>query len=349
MQLIQVQDLVVDYVSDGFTIRAVDHVSFSARAGELVVLLGPSGSGKTSLLSCLAGILTPTSGRVEFDGVVVSDLRGEKLVEYRRSHVGIVFQAFNLIPSVTARENVAAPLLLARRPRREGLARADELLRLVDMKDRARHKPGKLSGGQQQRVALARALALDPPVLLADEPTANLDYINADSIISLLRDLRTRGRLIIVSTHDQRMVPIADRVVRMVPEAHTESPPQRIEYATGETIFEQGTRGELIYVILSGEIEIVRIHADGSEQLLALLQGGEYFGELAPLLGSRRSATARARSDVILTALGVHAFREQVLGKPATPAGGDGPVIDLTETPATPIPPPGERPARASS
>jgi putative ABC transport system ATP-binding protein len=152
-------------------------------------------------------------------------------------------------------------------------------------------------------------------MLLADEPTANLDYINAESIVALLRDLRSKGRLIIVSTHDQRLIPIADRVVRMVPESAADAgPPQRVEYAAQETIFEQGSRGELIYVISSGEVEIARTHADGSEALVAVLGPGEYFGELGPLLGFPRSATARARRDVMLIAYGVRDFREQVLG-----------------------------------
>ena len=327
-----VEDLVVEYVSDGYTIRALDRLSFGADTGELVVLLGPSGSGKTSLLSCLAGILTPTSGSIRFGGQAVSELRGEALTQYRRSQVGIVFQAFNLIPSATARENVAIPLLLAGRRRAPSVARADQLLRVVSLSDRARTKPGKLSGGQQQRVALARALALDPPMMLADEPTANLDYVNAESIIGLLRNLRSEGRLIIVSTHDQRMVPIADRVVQMVAEpAAASGLAQRVEYTAGERIFEQGARGEWIYVIESGKVEIVRTLADGRETRLAVLGPGQYFGDLAPLMGTPRSAAALAKTDVVVTVLGVRAFREQLLGQPAVPVADGAVTIDLTE------------------
>jgi len=326
-----VEDLVVDYVSDGYTIRALDRLSFEADMGELVVLLGPSGSGKTSLLSCLAGILTPTSGTIRFGEQTVTALRGEPLTRYRRGQVGIVFQAFNLIPSATARENVAAPLLLAGRRQAASLARGDELLRVVGLADRARAKPGKLSGGQQQRVALARALALDPPMLLADEPTANLDYVNAESIIGLLRNLRSEGRLIIVSTHDQRMVPIADRVVRMVAEpAAASALSQRVKYAAGERIFEQGARGELVYAIDAGQVEIVRTLADGRVTRLAVLGPGQYFGDLAPLMGTPRSASAVARTDVTLTALGIRAFREQVLGQSAVPVTEGAVTLDLT-------------------
>jgi putative ABC transport system ATP-binding protein len=332
MTTLSVEDLVVDYTSDGYCIRALDHLSFGATSGELVVLLGPSGSGKTSLLSCLAGILTPTSGSIRFDELAVTALRAEQLTEYRRSHVGIVFQAFNLIPSATARENVAAPLLLAGQRRRGALARADHLLRSVGLSDRARMKPGRLSGGQQQRVALARALALDPPMVLADEPTANLDYVNAESIISLLRNLRSEGRLIIVSTHDQRIVPIADRVVHMVAEPGSASAlSQRVQYAAGERIFEQGSRGEWIYAIESGQVEIVRVEANGGESLLALMGPGQYFGDLAPLMGTPRSASAVAHTDVVLTALGVRAFREQVLGQSAMPVVDGAVTVDVAE------------------
>ncbi len=318
MTRLAVRDLVVEFRSEGYVVRALDGLSFEASSGEVVVVLGPSGSGKTTLLSCLAGILRPSSGRIEVDDTVVSELRPAELAAYRRGRIGIVFQAFNLVPSLTARENVAAPLLVAKTKRSAALARADELLRRVDMSDRARHRPGKLSGGQQQRVAVARALVHDPPVLLADEPTANLDYIQAESIVSLLRGLREDGRLIVVATHDHRIVPIADRVVDMVPDTKAETgPPQRIELPAGASIFEQGARGHLVYTIEEGEVEIVRVHADGTEEELAVLRPPQYFGELGPLLGFPRSASARARTDVVLTAYGVPDFRRRFSVPPA--------------------------------
>ena len=216
--VVQVRDLVIEYDTGGYVVRPIDHFDLSASAGELVVLLGPSGCGKTSLLSALGGILRPTSGSIRVAGIEVEALSAGELSAYRQHTVGFVFQAFNLIPSLTARENVAIPLLLAGVSRRRAMRRADELLARVDLADRARHRPNRLSGGQQQRVAVARGLAADAPVLLADEPTANLDYIQAEGIISLLRGLRADGRSIIVSTHDDRLVPIADRVVHLVPE-----------------------------------------------------------------------------------------------------------------------------------
>lgn len=323
MARLSVQDLVIEYESNGYVVRPIDNLSFDADDGELVVLLGPSGSGKTTLLSCLGGILTPKSGRVILADIEVTSLDAKQLIDFRRNRIGIVFQAFNLVPSLTARENVAAPLLMAGVKRHEALRRADELLKTVNLTDRTHHKPSQLSGGQQQRVAVARALVHDPPVLLADEPTANLDYIQAESVVSLLRELRSKGRLIVVSTHDSRIVPIADRVISLVEDVPGDAgPPQRVEYSAGEVVFEQGDRGNLVYVIEEGEIAIERQLADGGEELLATLGTGQYFGELGALLGFPRSATARAVTDVSLMAYSARDFRRYADGHPmpaATP------------------------------
>jgi putative ABC transport system ATP-binding protein len=161
-------------------------------------------------------------------------------------------------------------------------------------------------------------------MLLADEPTANLDYIQAEGIISLLRDLRRDGRLIVVSSHDDRLVPIADRVVHLVPEhAPVDQPARVVEVAAGEIIFEQGSRGELVYVIEVGNVEITRRRSDGEVEVLADMGPGEYFGELGPLLGFPRSATATAVTPLRLVAYGVHEFREKVVGATAGASAGD--------------------------
>ncbi len=186
-----VSDLVVEFVHDGYAIRPLDGLSFEAQAGELVVLLGPSGCGKTTLLSCLGGILTPTSGTITLGGVDVTAMKGKELDAYRRDEIGFVFQAFNLIPSLTARENIAVPLTLTGHGRKEAFARADDLLEQVGLAERGGHLPSKLSGGQMQRVAVARGLGHNPPLLLADEPTANLDHIQAEAIIRLLQGCAT--------------------------------------------------------------------------------------------------------------------------------------------------------------
>ena len=316
--LLRIHDLVIEYDSGGYPVRPIEGFALDASPGELVVLLGPSGCGKTSLLSAIGGILRPTSGTIRFDGVAVESLAGRALADYRQRHVGFVFQAFNLIPSLNARENVAIPLIMSGVPRRTALARADELLERVGLGVRAHHRPAKLSGGQQQRVAVARGLAADPALLLADEPTANLDYIQAEGIISLLRDLRSDGRLIIVSSHDDRLVPIADRVVHLVPQFREDAAsPRIVELAAGDTVFEQGSRGELVYVIEVGRVEILRRRSDTTVERLAELGPGEYFGELGPMLGFPRSATARALSPLRLKAYSVADFREQVVGATA--------------------------------
>ena len=314
MSDIQVRDLVVEFVHDGYAVRPLDGMSFDARSGELAVLLGPSGCGKTTLLSCLGGILTPTSGSIRLGDIDITGLSAGKLQAYRRDHVGFVFQAFNLIPSLSARENIAVPMVLTGRDRRASFERADELLEIVGLSDRANHRPSKLSGGQQQRVAVARGLGNDPQLLIADEPTANLDHIQAEAVIRLLQELRAQGRTIIVSTHDARLVPIADQIVQMVPgTADVEQPTHQVTLTAGESVFEQGDRSDLVYVIDSGEVDIIRVKADGSEDRLNRIGAGQYFGELGPFLGFPRSASARAHGDVVLTAYSARLFRSQVL------------------------------------
>jgi putative ABC transport system ATP-binding protein len=313
---LNVSDLVVEFIHDGYAIRPLDNLSFGAEPGELIVLLGPSGCGKTTLLSCLGGILTPTSGTIRLGETDVTALRGGQLDKYRREQIGFVFQAFNLIPSLTSRENIAVPLTLTGHGRKESFARADELLEQVGLAERANHLPARLSGGQMQRVAVARGLGHNPPLLLADEPTANLDHIQAEAIIRLLQSLRDDGRMIIVSTHDSRLVPIADRIVQMVPpDQHEERPTHDVSYAAGESIFEQGDPAQLIYVVKSGEVDVVRVLADGSEEQLNRLGPGQYFGELGPFLGFPRSASVRAHTDAVLTAYSSRVFREKVLHK----------------------------------
>ncbi len=309
-----VDNLVVEFVHDGYAIRPLDGLSFEAQAGELVVLLGPSGCGKTTLLSCLGGILTPTSGSISVGPIDVTGLKGKHLDAYRRDKIGFVFQAFNLIPSLTARENIAVPLTLTGHGRKESFERADHLLAQVGLTERADHLPSKLSGGQMQRVAVARGLGHNPPLLLADEPTANLDHIQAEAIIRLLQELRDDGRVIVVSTHDARLVPIADRIVQMVPErAEPEQRVQQLSFDAGQSIFEQGDESDFVYVIDSGEVDVVRVLADGGEEQLNRMGPGAYFGELGPFLGFQRSASVRAHGKVELTAYHPQVFRDRVL------------------------------------
>jgi putative ABC transport system ATP-binding protein len=320
---LSIQNLVVEYTSGADIVRPIDGFNLDVSAGSLVILMGPSGCGKTTLLSCLGGILKPTSGAIKFGDVDVTSLDGHEMSNYRRETVGIVFQAFNLVPSLTALENVMVPLLAAGQPRRAARKRAGQLLSRVGLEERVSHRPGDLSGGQQQRVAVARAIALDPPLILADEPTAHLDFIQVEEILRLIRELATGDRMVVVATHDSRILPLADRVVELVPDfAVTDRPPDTVELDAGDVLFEQGTMGELIYVVAEGELEIVRELASGGEELQKLAKRGDYLGEIGPVFHLPRSATVRARTDAKVIGYTVRAFRERL---------GVGGVRDLIE------------------
>jgi putative ABC transport system ATP-binding protein len=318
---VAIRDLVVEYSSGGYLVRPVDSLNLDFGDGELVLLLGASGCGKTTLLSALASILTPTSGSIQVGDTEVVGLRGRALREYRRRQVGIVFQAFNLVPSLNALENTAMPLWEAGWRARQARERAVELLRDVDLGEYTGRRPSELSGGQQQRVAIARALAHDPPLVLADEPTAHLDYIQVEGVLRLLRETARPGRIVVVATHDDRLLPLADRIVELSPVAKpTSAEPVRVELAAGEVLFQQGDVGSHVYLVESGEIDLVRVRDDGQEEIIARAQPGGYFGELAPIFGIPRSATARASQPSVVTGYTPADFREQA---------GPGAVRDL--------------------
>jgi len=213
MPALRVHDLTVEYGSGGEVTRPLDGFEMDAAPGSLVLLLGPSGSGKTTLLSCLAAILSPTGGTIGFGDIDISSLTGKERTAFRRRTVGIVFQAFNLVPSLSAVENVMAPLLAAGVGKVEAKTRAAELIDRVELGHRATHRPGELSGGQQQRVAIARALVHDPPLLLADEPTAHLDHANVDGVLALLAGLMDEERVMVIATHDDRVHALGGQLV----------------------------------------------------------------------------------------------------------------------------------------
>jgi len=310
MASLAAKDLTMEFSSGGYRVRPLHDFCFTADDGELVVLLGPSGCGKTTLLSCLAGLLTPTAGTISLDGQVVSGLSGAALSEYRRHTVGVVFQAFNLIPSLNARSNVMVPLRLAGTNRKVARERADELLEMVGLDERGHHRPDQMSGGQQQRVAIARALVQNPPLVLADEPTAHLDYIQVEGILRLLRDLAAPGRLVIVATHDERITQLADRVVELVPHLPDSArEPQPVTLTPGQVLFNQGDDSDLVYTVEAGEVEIFRIREDGTEEHLTVVKAGSYFGELGPLFNLPRAASARALTDTQLTGYSARLFR----------------------------------------
>jgi putative ABC transport system ATP-binding protein len=203
---IRTQEICRHHTMGTSVIRAVDGISFSAQGGEFIALLGSSGSGKSSLLNLIAGLDRPTSGNVQVEGRSLAELSSEELARYRRHSVGIVFQAFNLVPSMTVAENVELPLRLAETDRRERAGRVREALDRVGLSQRLAHRPGELSGGEQQRVALARALVNSPRILLADEPTGNLDSHTGMEIMELIGDCNQRlGMTILLVTHERAL------------------------------------------------------------------------------------------------------------------------------------------------
>lgn len=197
-------------------IEILKGISFQIVSGEFISIVGPSGSGKSTLLGIIAGLDNPTSGQVLIDGIDITRMSEGRLAKIRNSKIGMVFQAFNLIPTLTAQENVEVPLYVGKH-KGSPSARAKELLDLVGLSHRLRHRPNQLSGGEQQRVAIARALATDPAFMLADEPTGNLDAKNSENVLELIAFLRAEtGKTFVIATHDPIVASHADRSIRIV-------------------------------------------------------------------------------------------------------------------------------------
>ena len=214
--VIQIRDVVKHYGSGASEVRALEGVDLDVRAGEVLALMGPSGSGKTTLLSIMGCILRATAGSVKIAGREMVGLPESEMPRVRLQHFGFIFQGFNLFPALTARENVEIALDLKHVPRRQARGRAEELLAGVGLAEKAASHPADLSGGEKQRVAIARALAGDPPMILADEPTAALDSASGKTVMTILASLaHQRARAVVIVTHDPRVLGYADRVVRM--------------------------------------------------------------------------------------------------------------------------------------
>ncbi|MEZ5030334.1 MAG: ABC transporter ATP-binding protein [Saprospiraceae bacterium] len=215
MAFIEIDHIRKIYRKATVTVPAVNDISFDIDKGEFLAIIGKSGSGKSTLLNLLGGLDTPTSGEIRFEGANLFAEGKDGLVKHRRHRVGMVFQSFQLIPGQTAAENIELALAFGGVSRSERKARALELLAQVGLAERADHYPTELSGGEAQRVAIARALANDPDILLADEPTGNLDTQNGDIVLGILQDLHRQGRTIIMITHDPDMARVAQRTIRM--------------------------------------------------------------------------------------------------------------------------------------
>ncbi|MCL4247761.1 MAG: ABC transporter ATP-binding protein [Anaerolineae bacterium] len=215
--VIRTRDLTKDLPLGKTVVHALRGVNLEIQPGEMVGIVGPSGSGKSTLLGLIGGLDKPTRGSIEIDGVDISKLSEDKLTEIRNEKIGFIFQFFNLIPTLTAQENVALPIQFARKARFSSDKRAKELLTMLGMADRLNHRPTELSGGQQQRVAIARALANNPPLLLADEPTGNLDSESGEVVLDALEKVRTEtGTTVVIVTHDPDLAKRTDRIITLV-------------------------------------------------------------------------------------------------------------------------------------
>jgi putative ABC transport system ATP-binding protein len=210
-----VRDVFKTYSGGDEAVRALDGVSFAVEPGEMVALMGPSGCGKSTLLNLIGCVDLPTAGDVIVDGRRTSDLGDDALTLLRRDRVGTIFQFFNLLPALTAHENVALPLVLQKRPPAEIARRVDEALESVGLAGKARAYPAQLSGGQSQRIAIARAIVHRPAILLADEPTGNLDSVSGDSVLALIRSFADAGQAIVMATHSSDAATVCDRTLRM--------------------------------------------------------------------------------------------------------------------------------------
>ena len=213
--LIRVRDLCKVYNPGENEVRALDHVDLSIDKGELVGIIGHSGSGKSTLMNMLGCLYVPTSGNYYLNGKDVSNMTDDELSDVRNVEIGFIFQGFNLIPNLTAKENVELPLIYRGVSKKEREDLAVESLKAVGLEHRMDHKPSEMSGGQQQRVAIARAIAARPPVILADEPTGNLDSRSTQEIMEVLKELHRSGRTVILITHDDEIAAQVNRVIRI--------------------------------------------------------------------------------------------------------------------------------------
>ena len=249
--VVRTEDLRKDLNMGEVVVHAVRGVSMSVRAGEFLGIIGPSGSGKSTLLGLIGGLDTPTDGRIYIDGEDITDLNERELTRVRNEKIGFIFQFFNLIPTLTALENVALPIQFAHHRKFNPTKRAQELLELLGLEDRMNHRPNQLSGGQQQRVALARALANNPPLVLCDEPTGNLDTASSEVVLGALRDVQSKtGTTVVIVTHDMEVASQVDRVVMLVDGAIAKDidPRSSAQMAAVKMLRDKRSTGEMVRV-----------------------------------------------------------------------------------------------------
>ncbi len=312
--LIELRSVVKSYQSAAGTFVALKGVNLQVDKGEFVAVIGKSGSGKSTLINMITGIDRPTSGEVFVGDTAVHQLSEGQMAIWRGRHLGIIFQFFQLLPTLSVIENVMLPMdfcnMYTPRERRE---RALHLLEQVGMVDNAHKLPSAISGGQQQRVAIARALANDPPVLIADEPTGNLDSKTADAVVQLFERMVSEGKTILMVTHDTDLAKRATRsivvsdgevinqyVARALPDLNVDQlgwvtrELERRHYHRGETIITQGEMSDRFYIVTRGEVEIFINHPNGQEIVVDRLHSGQYFGEIGLVHEGICTATVRA-------------------------------------------------------
>ncbi len=343
--LIEARSVVKTFKTAAGPFTALNEVNLRVNRGEFVAIIGKSGSGKSTLLNMLTGIDRPTSGEVYVDDAPVHTLSEGQLAKWRGKHLGIVFQFFQLLPTLTLLENVMLPMdLCGLYSVRERKKRAMGLLELVEMGDQANKLPTAVSGGQQQRVAIARALANNPPIVVADEPTGNLDSKTAKSVFDLFEVLIASGKTIVMVTHDADLAKRVDRAVivsdgevideylaRTFPaltdeqliETTRDLQPQRHE--PGSIILREGLPADKFFIVTRGQAEVVLKGPEGSEIVVSRMNPGQYFGEIELRHGGANIATIRAAAvdGVDVVALDREMFNRLVAESPETRAAID--------------------------
>lgn len=314
---IDLRNIVKTFESAAGSFTALKGVSLTVDRGEFVAVIGKSGSGKSTLINMVTGIDRPSSGEVIVGGIPVHTLSEGQMSVWRGKNLGIIFQFFQLLPSLTVIENVMLPMDFCNMYRpSERRTRAMALLEQVELAEQADKLPSALSGGQQQRAAIARALANDPPILIADEPTGNLDSKTAEAVFQLFEDLVAAGKTIVMVTHDNDLARLASRSVivsdgEIVNQYLAHALPKlsldqlitvtrqldRLTYEPGQPIIHKGSSADYFYIITRGKVEVIIDQPGGGELIAEVLNQGQYFGELGLLGDSTRRATVRAAHD----------------------------------------------------
>ena len=316
--------------------HALNSIDLQINAGEFVSVIGKSGSGKSTLLNMITGIDHPTSGEVYVNGTAVHELNENRMARWRGKNLGIVFQFFQLLPTISVIENIMLPMDFCRTyPMREREPRALALLEMVELADHAYKLPTALSGGQQQRVAIARALANDPPIVIADEPTGNLDSKTAESVFALFNNLVAQGKTIIIVTHDSGLAKRTHRTAlitdgEIVNEYVAKAMPtltqdqllqatrnaKTVSYEPGSIIFTEGTNAESFYIVSKGTVEVTLPRANQSDVIAVQLGPGKYFGEMEFFHEKKHQASIRASEHMPVEVLCIsYAELSELLGQ----------------------------------